>query len=109
MKQRQDTNKNNSPKSDMVNPANSKASETEQQRLEKLRSIKMKAYLDSVSQHKIDETQSEQNASFISQRKESVMGQRKTTNGLDDVNEAEDESKASTVFGSNELASLYKK
>ncbi len=70
----------------------------------------MKAYLDSVSQHKIDETVSELNSSFISmdrQRKESSFGKAK--GGLEEVNEADDESKASIVDKNNDLADLYKK
>ncbi len=62
-----------------------------------MRTQKMKAYLDSVSQHKIDETQSEMNSSFVSidrQRKDSAFAQKKG-NELEDVDEVDDESRAS--------------
>jgi len=52
----------------------------------------MKAYLDSVSQHKIDETVSELNTSFISERRrkesEMMMGGQ---NILDNIEELDDE------------------
>ena len=57
----------------------------------------MKAYLDSVSQHKIDETVSEMNSSFVSidrQRKDSALAQKKG-NELENVDEVDDESRAS--------------
>ena len=57
-----------------------------------MRTAKMKAYLDSVSQHKIDETTSELNGSFISQRKESILMGVHNQNRepvLDNVSEAE--------------------
>jgi hypothetical protein len=38
-----------------------------------MRNLKMKAYIDSVGNHKIDETQSELNSSFISVEKQRKM------------------------------------
>lgn len=74
-----------------------------------MRTQKMKAYLDSVSQHKIDETVSEMNSSFISvnqkNRKDSNQIEQNGTK-LENVYEVDDESRQS--IAADNLQSLYK-
>mmetsp|Transcript_47731 Transcript_47731/g.34988 ORF Transcript_47731/g.34988 Transcript_47731/m.34988 type:complete len:80 (+) Transcript_47731:1112-1351(+) len=79
----------------------------------------MKAYLDSVSQHKIDETQSEQNCSFVSTkpRKESTFGQGRTNSKgdpqlqMEEIGEAgamyEESMKVETVLANDGLVKDY--
>ena len=74
MKSRQE-NKNNSQESPRANNLTPK--QKHDQKLDIQRSKKMKYYLDSVAQHRIDETNSEQNSSFISleaTRRQSLKG-----------------------------------